>query len=64
LKNKEGKRRQDCKLRHKSDEYKSKKKTKAMQAMWSAETYDNDINDSSVKSGDEQELSRSLTQLS
>jgi hypothetical protein len=60
LKNKKGGGRQDRNPRHKNDGYKNKKKINVMQAMWSVESDDNNIDDSGIKPGDEKELNLAL----
>jgi hypothetical protein len=56
LKYKEGEGRQNHKLRHKNDGYKNRKKVKTMQAMWSTESDDSDINSSGAESVDDNVL--------
>jgi hypothetical protein len=60
LKNKDGERRQDRKSRHKNDGYKNKKKAKAMQIMWSAESDGSGTDDTNAESRDENELNLDL----
>jgi hypothetical protein len=60
LKNKEGEGRQDRKPRYMSDGYKNKKKVKAMQAMWSAESDHNDTDVSDIDSGEDQKVNLAL----
>jgi hypothetical protein len=61
LKNKDSEGRQDRKSKYKNNRCKNKKKSKAMQIMWSAESDGNDTDGSSVELRDEKELNLALT---
>ena len=60
LKNKDGEGKQDRRPRQKKDGYKGKKKAKAMQALWSADSDESEDDESDTESGNEQEANLAL----